>query len=724
MVDKINLNKLLSMLTVGYSSTNKPFEDLSLFPSDFSVKKSEILSIFSSEEEKKAAEQIFNYFNLNENKIDGEDIFDLSEITNIAEELAYSADLDGDIYNISEEEITKYFAQKGITVTPKTVMRLLNKIGTMRDYSKNIRNGVFKIGSEKHDCTVTTDTTDSTGRTYILTDKETNQKYKAVMGGQDAALQILTDDFYSRFLSGTKTQIKRVISPNEVIGIVLPDNPVQYSDTTEKKALDVFLGNTGSPAKGAFGTDLRNNKKSFTSVLTELKEQAKNTTIDDIVKILETISDYNETEIKNLLKKYNYDKQYADILTERIHFAKEMLSHVSEIKQTNKMTASDFTEKLEAITLKHLISEATEEKVLLDYQKAIDELSNLKTKEALQKLLNDKRETFDYNQHLVDSKAISEDDIETALTKYGYVKTNVLKDFGPLYAKRFTDDELNILKKKYGDNADAVKEILEMPILVSDIIKTIRQRASIGYDVLANRENFDTFILTSIMMNDLQGNYEYESGQYDLLQESAKNWPNKSETGAIDFYKSEEYWKINNALTELKLEDTEPSPKISKMITQLTKLIDKTKAPKSFSAYRGEGYEIFNSIKLSSGITLGNAMEEIALNIQKEGATDLNKSKINKLIEEVQNSNFTATQERFMSTSMTEETALGFGKTELIIEAPAGSKAISIDAVNVLGNFTVEEEILFQRGSKLTITDLEYNYDTNKWVIYAIVETN
>ncbi len=724
MVDKIDLNKILSKLTVGFGGKDKPFEDIKLFPSDFAVKKSEILSVFSTEDEKHEAEQIFEHFNLNENKIDGEDILDISEITNIAEELVYSADMDGDIYNINDDEISKYFQDRGIHISPKTFMRLLNKITSLRDYSTNVRSGKFTVNGVKTEFTAERDDTDTSGRTYILSAKASGKKQKAVFGGKEANLQIMTYDFYSKFLNNSLSPAQKVIAPNGVVGVIIPDETFNSEDNISKKALDIFIGNTEeNNFNSAFGTGGRNNKKSFAVVPEEIKEIAKDLSKDDVVKILKTMADYDEKAVNSLLKKYNYDKQYSDILIGRKHFAKAMLKFADD-KDLRKISSGEkFTEELFTKTLEDEIKKCTDTRVLLDYQKAIDGLTDLSKKEILQKLLNDKKDVLANADSEIPAPTRSE--VDAALEKYGYVKTNEISA-GRIYQKEFTGEELARLKKKYGNNADAVKELLEMTIIDNDIIKTITQRASIGYDVLANRENFDTFILTSIMMNDLQGAQNYEAGQYDLVQESAKNWPNKAETKAIDFYKSEDYWKINNALTELKKDDVEPSPKISKMINRLTNLIDKTRAPKDFSAYRGEGYEVFNSIKLSSGEPLGKAMERIAQDIvqAKAPASKENKEKINAIIEEVQNSNFEAVQERFMSTSMSEETALGFGKTELVINAPAGSKAISIDAVNVLNNFVVEEEILFQRGSKLTITDLEYNYKINKWVIYASVETN
>ena len=326
MVDKIDLNKILSKLTVGFDGKDKPFEDIKLFPSDFAVKKSEILSVFTSEDEKHEAEQIFEHFNLNDSKIDGEEILDISEITNIAEELVYSADMDGDIYNINDDEISKYFQDRGIHISPKTFMHLLNKITSLRDYSTNVRSGIFTVNGAKAEYTAEKDDTDPSGRTYILSDKSGGKKQKAVFGGKEADLQIMTSEFYSKFLNNSVSSAKKVIAPNGVIGVIIPEEDKIQEDKISKKALDIFIGNTGeSDFNSAFGTGARNNKKSFTVVPEEIKGIAKGLSKDDIVKILRTIANYDETAINSLLKKYNYDKQYSEILAGRKHFVQQML---------------------------------------------------------------------------------------------------------------------------------------------------------------------------------------------------------------------------------------------------------------------------------------------------------------------------------------------------------------------------------------------------------------
>ena len=146
--------------------------------------------------------------------------------------------------------------------------------------------------------------------------------------------------------------------------------------------------------------------------------------------------------------------------------------------------------------------------------------------------------------------------------------------------------------------------------------------------------------------------------------------------------------------------------------------------PSDIKLYRGEGFQVFNSIKLENGEQLGNVLQNIDLGVSLKGMTSDMAEKINKLTSEIQDNNYTAIQERFLSCSADEQIAREFGSLSLIVNLPAGSKASCIDATYVTDDNTSEAEILCQRGSAIKITDIKYDGKENRWQVFADVVTN
>lgn len=244
-------------------------------------------------------------------------------------------------------------------------------------------------------------------------------------------------------------------------------------------------------------------------------------------------------------------------------------------------------------------------------------------------------------------------------------------------------------------------------------------------DFLADKKTFFDLTALSYTMNDTHGERTYNSGLYSVFIDSGNNPPNKEELDAIWMYKGDNYWQINNSLTKQHTKDFDIPPGIKTVTSNLTNYLNKTSISKDITSYRGEGYEIFRTIQLLNGESLGDAMGKIASEIPKDGdISEETRTKINELISQVQDNNYTATQERYLSTSAESTVADKFGKVSLILNIPAGSKAICLDAVSADCDYSGEAEILCQRGSQLQISDIAFDEKKKRWTVTANVITN
>lgn len=261
--------------------------------------------------------------------------------------------------------------------------------------------------------------------------------------------------------------------------------------------------------------------------------------------------------------------------------------------------------------------------------------------------------------------------------------------------------------------------------LKADVIPCINRRAKIGVDFLADKKTFFDLMALTYSMNDLIRERSYSSELFSVFTDSADNPPNNDELNAIWMYKGDNYWQLNNSLTKQHTEGVDLVPRIKTVISNLTNYLNKASTTKDITTYRGEGYEIFKSIKLSNGQSLGEAMEKIAAEVSEKGeVTPEIQTKMNELISQVQDNNYTATQERYLSTSAESSVADKFGKVSLILSIPAGSKAVCLDAVSIDCDYSGEAEILCQRGSQLQISDIAFDEKKKRWTVTANVITN
>lgn len=162
---------------------------------------------------------------------------------------------------------------------------------------------------------------------------------------------------------------------------------------------------------------------------------------------------------------------------------------------------------------------------------------------------------------------------------------------------------------------------------------------------------------------------------------------------------------------------------LAQEITQLTNFLDKQRINKKLWLHRGDSYKGVNYLTTSTGEPLGQAME----NLIKYGASE---AEIKAFVaQNLQGKSIL--QERFMSTTLTEEVATKWAKADVCgngfnpngairwdISASAGTKGAHCEDFTPYN--TVENEVLLQRGTSLDIMDAYFDRQNNIWVIKAI----
>ncbi len=162
---------------------------------------------------------------------------------------------------------------------------------------------------------------------------------------------------------------------------------------------------------------------------------------------------------------------------------------------------------------------------------------------------------------------------------------------------------------------------------------------------------------------------------------------------------------------------------LNSQINNLTAFLDKQRFNKKVWLHRGDSYSGVNYIKTKNGVPLGEAMEKLIA--QKASPAEIKKF----VAENLQGKSIL--QERFMSTTLTEDVATKWAKNDPYgkgenpngairwnISAPAGTKGAHCEDFSPFD--MAENEVLLQRNTSLDIIDAYFNYKENIWVINAV----
>lgn len=198
---------------------------------------------------------------------------------------------------------------------------------------------------------------------------------------------------------------------------------------------------------------------------------------------------------------------------------------------------------------------------------------------------------------------------------------------------------------------------------------------------------------------------------WDAIINSVKNPPQGEFHKSMMVYKDDSR-EINWALTNLKKDNIQPTPKIQQHIDNITAYIDQQRIKEPIKVYRDDSYMILETTKLPNGISLAQELQNLT-KIKDENI-------IYDRIEKLQGANFVITQERFMSTSMCEDVHFHKNDIRWEFDLPAGTKGTFIESYNTKTKHGNQAEFLLQRNTQIFIKDIEYVDGT--WKIYADIK--
>lgn len=170
--------------------------------------------------------------------------------------------------------------------------------------------------------------------------------------------------------------------------------------------------------------------------------------------------------------------------------------------------------------------------------------------------------------------------------------------------------------------------------------------------------------------------------------------------------------EINWALTDLKKNNIQPSPKIQSHIDNITAYINQKRIKEPIKVYRDDSYGILDIVTLSNNKSLGAELKNIA-NIKDVELRE-------RLLDKIRLEDITIYQERFMSTSMCEDVHFNKSDIRWEFDLPAGTKGTFIESYNTRTTHGNQVEFLLQRNSQILIKDIEY--ENGIWKIYANIK--
>lgn len=303
--------------------------------------------------------------------------------------------------------------------------------------------------------------------------------------------------------------------------------------------------------------------------------------------------------------------------------------------------------------------------------------------------------------------------IENNLLKNGYQKD----EQGNL-KKSFTPEQTQELNAKWGYPHKNYIKLHEKPFTQSDL-QDFKNFVEIGKDKGKNlyNKNFNNlFTVYLIMRNNnmidtFKKNCAVNKDYYKLL-ENAVNTNLMDNLGVVSDYKADCSSELN---TYLRLQANDAYYKMDSVaqrdINRLSDFISTQQIPESVKLYRGEGYEVLNNVELSDGrvINLGQMM--------KEAATYNDENMINEIKELVLDNEITAIQPGFMSASLNENVSDAFAVNRISWELTPekDAKGSYVDSVNLVNLFSVENEVLLQKNSKIKIDSIDYDSEKCIW---------
>lgn len=465
---------------------------------------------------------------------------------------------------------------------------------------------------------------------------------------------------------------------------------------------------------GTFDFRAQGGKKAYTSIVDEVttlidpkynqvsSNLFSSMTRSDLIDSLQRVADLSDNDIIQILQEQGMTK-YQDVLLKRKQFLVDLLAEVKKMPDDGADMLTLLT-KAKTKTYETSISRATSIKDLADIQTSISKVTDPDQKKVLQQLLDAKKAEVNAATFVPISGEVDEATFENLLMNAG-----VIKDSWGNYIFKISQEYQDAIIDKYGPSTGS-KIINKMQTaLTKTNIDKMRQLMNVADGKYAGYFANDMLELLAFYQVISQGSVlhhidEITPGQWDAIMNTTKYKVPVDTLESLLSYKATSGY-INPALTSMKNNPSYvPPADIKAQIDSITQYIDSQSTSQPMKVYRGEGFEVLGSVEIN-GKKLSKLMEDaLYYGDQKQ---------IDDLIYMIEQGNYIAHQERFMSTSLLKKSAFNNNMVVWELDVPAGSKGVFLEGCNITGQLSNECEYLLQRGCKILIKHAELK--NGKW---------
>ncbi len=605
----------------------------------------------------------------------------------------------------------------------------------------------FSVNGKKTNFEVFLGTQSGSNTGYYALNQTTGELFYAKIGGHQSQAEVLASRIYKA--AGIDVpELTHFTAPNGEKGILskyIPNlNPIKTPNSLlyDGFGMDVLLANWDAVCSnnavsdgtkairidlgGTFDFRAQGAKKPFTSIadeITTLVNPSKNKvsanifgnmTREELISSLKKVADLDDTVIEKLLKDEGLEK-YTQTLLKRKEFLSDLLEQVEKTSDNGEDLFTYLT-KIKNQTFNVTIAKTKTLKEINEIQDSINHIQDINIKKKLQSQLDQKKAEITQIASFA-PKQIDAVTLEGILSKSGLITTNANGKYVLVISQDLKDE---ILSRYDSAQGNLILKKLQKPISKSSLNEMVKiLNACNGKYIDYFTNNLTDFIALyqimdscSVLMYHLK---DITSGQWEAIFNSVLHKAPKDVIEALSSYKMSSS-DINSALTAMK--NAAQGQKLKKPIPQyvqdqikvITDYIDTQTLNEGMTVYRREDLEVLNSI-IINGKELSQLMTDCAGDPKK----------ISQLIDVVEQGNYVATQERFMSTSLREDATL-YGCILWELDLPAGTKGVFLEGLNVKGDLASECEFLLQRNSKIRIKKINYDKSKGIWRIKAEIK--
>lgn len=316
-----------------------------------------------------------------------------------------------------------------------------------------------------------------------------------------------------------------------------------------------------------------------------------------------------------------------------------------------------------------------------------------------------------------DNSKFSTEDLNKIFEENGFKK-----DKSGAYKKKLGKEERKELDDKYGVQDSTVRKYYESSFKPLEMA-CFKDFLQMGWNLDAVKENFNKFfiifrtLMSSTKYDVFRDKFQKNPAQAELIDNIIKNPVDRGTFDAFTGYKRTNYMNINYELRKKAMYPEYQIPGWNLTdINNMSKYIETQKISKPMNLYRAESLEGLRHVLTANGerVNLVDMMEEAVSSKKPEN--------IAKVREFVLDNEITAIQDGYVSTSIDKnfvdksEFKEKMGIVWSLKTAP-NTKGMFMEAINFPQMNSNENEVLLQNGSKIKITDINYDKSKKIWEI-------